>query len=274
MDTGDMDEGIRRVESCNCPHGVQDISGHGHRLIGTRTSMGTRNIEIDPTLPNANTLTILHQVRWKNDGCKEFDRPPLDSAEIEEARVKRRRFLEPIPELPHALGTEDLTEVWERGYKGPYDLENPPQHKTFERYVRELKTVDKRIAMKEKMLETDALQRPAIATPKPKETPPTVPSPPINTPTNGGIPKLAALVNGGAHGLPPKPGSVPLPPRPSTPSAASLPSAPPTPAPTTTTKAKLEEPVKETTAKSKPTDSQLEYFKQVSFSLFKFRGLV
>ncbi|KAF9505817.1 hypothetical protein BS47DRAFT_1306078 [Hydnum rufescens UP504] len=204
-------------------------------------------------------------VRWKNDGCKEFDRPPPDSTEIEEARGQRRRFLQPIPDLPHALGTEDLTEVWDTGYKGVQDLETPPHHKTFERYVRDLKNLDRRIATKEQMLEAASLRKSAVETPKPRETPPAALPPPTNITANGGVPKLTMLMNGSAHGLPPKPGSVPLPPRPSTPSPSPFPSAPSTPAPIIATRAQAEEPEKDTPAKPKLTDPHLELLKEVGF---------
>lgn len=102
--------------------------------------------ELRQTMPNGRGFTdtvrvILARernwVRWKNEMCAPFDKPPWTS-EVEEEEngaggdKKRKRVVgleeatRPAreamgvdsPEWPHALGSEALTEIWERGDLG------------------------------------------------------------------------------------------------------------------------------------------------------------
>ena len=67
-------------------------------------------------------------VRWKNDLCSPFDRESeVGSALEERTRAKRETMRGEPEEWPHSLGSAPLTEIWEMGYRGLGDLENPFQ---------------------------------------------------------------------------------------------------------------------------------------------------
>lgn len=173
-------------------------------------------------------------------------------------RAKRRAFLEPIPPLAHALGTEDLTDTWESGYNGPDDLEFPPRHTSFDRYVRDYKALNKKIEMKEKQLAMVAARK-AATVPAPAPAKPVAPERAATPPPTPSA-QLAALTSP-PHGLPPKPvNPLGIPARPNTPSiAVTLPIAQATPSPTIPPAPKVV-----ASPQVKLSDPQLEAFLDVS----------
>jgi THO complex subunit 1 transcription elongation factor len=67
-------------------------------------------------------------VRWKSDLCAPFDREPEPGPGLEECtRPKREEMRAEPEEWAHSLGSAHLTEIWEMGYRGLGDLENPFQ---------------------------------------------------------------------------------------------------------------------------------------------------
>lgn len=64
-------------------------------------------------------------MRWKNDLCAPFDKPPLPYSLEEETAPIRAKMREPMEEYPHKLGSEALSEIWAMGYRDLRDLENP-----------------------------------------------------------------------------------------------------------------------------------------------------
>ncbi|KAF8344075.1 THO complex subunit 1 transcription elongation factor-domain-containing protein, partial [Cantharellus anzutake] len=145
-------------------------------------------------------------VRWKNENCTTFAKSPISHEEAESARLKRQKFVEPVPDLVHVAGTEDLTEVWEGGYQSSDDLDPYVKHKAFDRYVRDLNQLDKRIEMKQKQLDMFAQRNAASKLAEPKEEPPPASAPVVISGTSN-----KPIVNGPIHGLPPKPGTFPHP---------------------------------------------------------------
>ncbi|KAF8321536.1 hypothetical protein DL93DRAFT_2163154 [Clavulina sp. PMI_390] len=217
--------------------------------------------------------------RWKNDGCVSFEKPPLPRSEFEQAMAKRQRFLEPLPPLEHALGTQDLTDVWEGGYQGREDLEDPPAHTTFERYVRDFKSLKTRIKMKEMQL-ARAAERAGPPPPRPAPIPAPVAAKPIERTDTPPLPPV--LTSPSPHGLPAKPvNPLGIQSRPGTPSnGPGAPAASSSTAGTpTATPARPATPVSETPAEPVPapapkklTDAQLEAFLE-SRELLLWRGL-
>jgi hypothetical protein len=158
------------------------------------------------------------------------------------------------------MGTEDLTEVWETGYSGASDLENPPRHTSFDRFVKDYKAIGRRIEMREKQLaQIAARAKPPPATPSPK----TVASKTVTS--EAPAPQISPLPIG-LHGLPLKPvNPLGMPTRASTPTITAVPPAAAPP------KEKALEPIKEVPEiPSKPakiTDPQLDAFVDVSIRL-------
>lgn len=71
-------------------------------------------------------------VKWKNELCSPFDKEPWTTeiegknVGLEEAtREARKKLREPPEDWQWSLGTQPLTEIWEMGYTGLRDLENP-----------------------------------------------------------------------------------------------------------------------------------------------------
>ncbi|KAJ7610875.1 THO complex subunit 1 transcription elongation factor-domain-containing protein [Roridomyces roridus] len=124
--------------------------------------------ELKQTTPNGRTFAdtvaaILEReknwVKWKNELCPTFDKAPW-SAEIDGQKVDlegatrdvRRKMREPSEEWPWRLGTEPLTEIWDMGYRDLTDLQRPFHAGDVKDFVKRVKQIDGRIALRQKKL--------------------------------------------------------------------------------------------------------------------------
>ncbi len=97
--------------------------------------------ELKQTAPNgrvfAETVSVIMEreknwIKWKNDTCTPaFDKEPwsieVDGKKVglqEATKELREKLREPLPPWKHAYGSEDLTNVWEMGYRDLGDLES------------------------------------------------------------------------------------------------------------------------------------------------------
>ncbi|KAG5652065.1 hypothetical protein H0H81_006420 [Sphagnurus paluster] len=98
-------------------------------------------------------------VNWKNNLCSPFDKAPatfeVDGKSVglfEATAAERQKMREPPEDYPWSHGSEALTEIWEMGCRGLYDLENPFQPGEVKDFVKKIKLEDHRIEMRKKTL--------------------------------------------------------------------------------------------------------------------------
>ncbi|KAK7464471.1 hypothetical protein VKT23_006641 [Stygiomarasmius scandens] len=125
--------------------------------------------ELRQTTPNGRTFaeavaTMLERernwIRWKNEMCMPFDKPPYFE-EIEDANGQkkkvglqeatkgiREKMRETPPEWQHKYGSESLTEIWEMGYRDLRDLENPFDPGDIKDFVKKIDLENRRIEMR------------------------------------------------------------------------------------------------------------------------------
>jgi hypothetical protein len=110
--------------------------------------VGKAQEEMRQTAPGgrafADTVAVILErernwVKWKNDNCMPFDKPPwstkitLENGQEKEVgleestRAERHKLMTPPAPWSHRLGTAPLTEIWEMGYRELWDLQNPFQ---------------------------------------------------------------------------------------------------------------------------------------------------
>ncbi|OCB88986.1 hypothetical protein A7U60_g3793 [Sanghuangporus baumii] len=210
--------------------------------------------EIKQTTPNARAFaetvqTILEReknwVRWKNENCSPFDKPPLPVSLEEETAPVRAKMREPMKEFPHNLGSEALTEIWAMGYRDLYDLENRFNPGDVKDFMKSIERENARIKFRKQQLEKQqeararaaAVNKPATASPAHGPTAQPASQATIHAPTPvAPVPQrpLPATSPPLHPSLPAKPGTQPtLPAQPSPAPPTAIPSPQAVPAPST-----------------------------------------